>query len=343
MSPQLVLITGATGHIGFRVLVLALKAGYQVRASVRTEAQIKKLSNTASVKRYPGKVDFVLVKDITVPNAYREALEGVSDVIHVASPIPSAESVANGEKPSWTKVFYDPALKGTLSLLESAKQTSSVRRVIITSSVIVTGNGDGKLVDPYSVSEAPPLEAAEQIEDVFQAYAVSKIMSHQAATDFVKQNKVNFDLVRVLPGYTQGENELAENLKDLAAGSNGALLATLTGELDPNKKLMGQVLLEDVAKAHVLALDPKIAPHLTNFAIVGNNGAGIPWDELAETAERLYPEQVKAGVLKPVKGQQDLSWPVDVSSSEKALGFKFAGGEEMVKSLVGQYLALAAK
>ncbi|OQO00845.1 hypothetical protein B0A48_13532 [Cryoendolithus antarcticus] len=343
MPSQLVLITGATGHIGFRVLVLALKAGYQVRASVRTEAQIKKLSNTPSVKAYPGKVEFVLVKDITIPNAYREALEGVTDVIHVASPIPSAESVASGEKPSWTKVFYDPALKGTLSLLESAKQTSSVRRVIITSSVIVTGKGDGKQVDPYSVSEAPPLEAAEQIEDVFQAYAVSKIMSHQAATDFVKQNKVAFDLVRVLPGYTQGENELAENLKDLAAGSNGALLATLTGELDPNKKLMGQVLLEDVAKAHVLALDPKIAPHLTNFAIVGNNGAGIPWDELAETAERLYPDEVKSGVLKPVKGQQDLSWPVDVSSSEKALGFKFAGGEEMVKSLVGQYLALAAK
>lgn len=102
MSAPLLLITGATGLIGFSVLVLALEAGHRVRASVRSEAKGKQLSSTASLKRFADKVTFVVVEDFTAPDAFREALQGVTSVIHVASPIPSAEAVAaNGGKVCW--------------------------------------------------------------------------------------------------------------------------------------------------------------------------------------------------------------------------------------------------
>ena len=37
ISNGLVLITGGTGHVEFRNLVTALKAGYHVRAAIRSE------------------------------------------------------------------------------------------------------------------------------------------------------------------------------------------------------------------------------------------------------------------------------------------------------------------
>ena len=39
MSSDLVLITGVTGHVGFRVLIFALEAGYRVRAAVRNQGK----------------------------------------------------------------------------------------------------------------------------------------------------------------------------------------------------------------------------------------------------------------------------------------------------------------
>ena len=126
-------------------------------------------------------------------------------------------------------------------------------------------------------------------------------------------------------------------------GSNSATIGTALGKAIDNPKLTAQVLLEDVAKAHVLALDPKIAPNLTNLVVAGNGGRGIPWDEMAAIVERQYPEEVKEGILSPAKGQQDWMTRFDVRSTEQALAFRFAGGVEMVKSVVDQYLQLRGK
>jgi nucleoside-diphosphate-sugar epimerase len=40
--------------------------------------------------------------------------------------------------------FYDPARKGTLTLLETAIETPSVRRIVITSSVVVLEPSEGE-------------------------------------------------------------------------------------------------------------------------------------------------------------------------------------------------------
>lgn len=40
--------------------------------------------------------------------------------------------------------FYDPARKGTLTLLETAIETPSVRRVVITSSVVILEPNEGE-------------------------------------------------------------------------------------------------------------------------------------------------------------------------------------------------------
>jgi uncharacterized protein YbjT (DUF2867 family) len=89
MSSPLVLITGASGHLGFRVLVLALEAGYHVVSTIRKEDQAKKISEKPSVRFHRDRLSFAVVKDIATPKAFEEAMEGVTHVIHVASPIAS--------------------------------------------------------------------------------------------------------------------------------------------------------------------------------------------------------------------------------------------------------------
>jgi nucleoside-diphosphate-sugar epimerase len=89
MSSPLVLITGASGHLGFRVLVLALEAGYRVVSTIRKQDQAKNISEKPSVRPHRDRLNFAVVKDIAAPKAFDKAMEGVTHVIHVASPIAS--------------------------------------------------------------------------------------------------------------------------------------------------------------------------------------------------------------------------------------------------------------
>jgi len=97
MSNPNVLITGASGHLGFRTLVLALEAGYRVVATIRQEEQAKKISSRPSVLPYHDKLTFAVVRDITAPRAFEQAMQGVTHVIHVASPIASPAPRADAQ------------------------------------------------------------------------------------------------------------------------------------------------------------------------------------------------------------------------------------------------------
>jgi len=74
--------------------------------------------------------------------------------------------------------------------------------------------------------------------------------------------------------------------------------------------------------------------------VAGNGGNGTPWSDVADIIRKTFPKEVESGVLNPVTDQEDYLTKFDVTSSERALGYRFAGAEEMVRSLVGQYVAL---
>lgn len=90
-------IIGATGHIGFRVLVDTLKAGYTVRASVRRDAQGATLKSHSEIQPYAASLETVVVPDITVDGAFDAVLDGVVYVLHIASPLPKGVSEPPGQ------------------------------------------------------------------------------------------------------------------------------------------------------------------------------------------------------------------------------------------------------
>ncbi|PQE15368.1 reductase protein [Rutstroemia sp. NJR-2017a BVV2] len=172
MTPPTVLITGATGFIGFRTLLEALEAGYTVRAAIRNESGSKallahpKLSSFAS----KSKLSFVEVPDILDPDAYVEALKNITYAIHLASPLPLPFQNPQTE-------IINPTLQDTANLLEAGLKTP----ISQTHHHHILHRRQHALPPPHfqsplTVAETrvPDLQALDTITSVFPAYCAAK-------------------------------------------------------------------------------------------------------------------------------------------------------------------------
>lgn len=123
--------------IGFKTLTLLLEAGYTIRAAVRNQAGFDRISSLPPVLKYKSQLSSVIVPDITVPGAYDEAVKGVKYIVHVASPL-----AGNTKGTDYEVSLIQPAIQGTVGILESAAKTTGIERVVITASVASISHGD---------------------------------------------------------------------------------------------------------------------------------------------------------------------------------------------------------
>jgi nucleoside-diphosphate-sugar epimerase len=79
----LVLITGNNGFIAARTAEAFLKAGYSVRGTARAKSSARAVSDALAA--YGNRVEIAEVKDITVPGAFDEALNGESSLWRTSS------------------------------------------------------------------------------------------------------------------------------------------------------------------------------------------------------------------------------------------------------------------
>jgi len=70
---------------------VALEAGYRVRGIVRKQSGIEALKSTLADEKLTANVEFIVVPDLTAPNVFDGLMDKVTYVIHVASPLPSAQ------------------------------------------------------------------------------------------------------------------------------------------------------------------------------------------------------------------------------------------------------------
>ncbi len=113
-------------------MVRLLESGYQVRVAVRTVTGFEKIKALPSTTPYESQIEHVVVPDITVPGAYDAAVRGVKYILHVASPFASPELF----RADHDDAYIGPAVKGTLGMLDSAKGTDGIERIVIASSVL---------------------------------------------------------------------------------------------------------------------------------------------------------------------------------------------------------------
>jgi nucleoside-diphosphate-sugar epimerase len=344
MARDLVLITGATGFLGFRVLLLALQQGYQIRAAVRSEAKAAKLLSNPALKALnrDSQLSFVTVPDFLVSGAFDEAIKGVKYVIHVASPIPRKE-MPDDDHDKW---FVQQAVQGTLGVLESAQKTPSVKRIIVTSSVVANTGIAG--LEGDSAGQTITAETRAPWDngpygDPRRAYVASKIAALVRAEEWIKEKKPTFDVIHIHPSYIFGRDELYESTKDYMGGTSGIALAVATGRADSETQMAVSFNhVADTARAHVLSLDPKV-PGNQSFLLTNSGEHNEKWDDIFTLLEKRYPEEVEKGIFKKGSAWKSGAFSADVRKTEETFGFKLATLEEAVTPILDQYLELLAK
>ena len=102
-----------------------LDAGYNVRGTLRSTSSIPKIQ--AAQGDLSSRLTFAIIPDISAPGAFDEAAKGVSGIIHSASPFIIAPKDNESE-------LLQPAIRGTVNVLEAAAKVPDLSRVVITSS-----------------------------------------------------------------------------------------------------------------------------------------------------------------------------------------------------------------
>ena len=340
---DLVLITGATGFVGFRTLLEVLRAGHRARAAVRSAASFEKVIAAASIRELapsPEQLSMVVVPDMTAPHAYDEAVRGAAYILHMASPVPAFDG--SGAKQQWgddDEAFVRPAIAGVEEMLSSASREPSVKRVVITSSVV------GIVPVPYFAGEGEPRDepftADSRIPNMTppyppgRAYAASKIAALNATDAWVKANKPSFDVINFMPLWVWGRDELSRSSARLRQTSNSFILNLLTGNKATHKINSGAVAVDDVAKAQVLALRESVAGN-QSFIL----GRREDLDSAKGIARRRFPEAAEKGVFREDGEQPVVKLPLDLEKTERVLGFEYMPFEELVAAVGGQYWEL---
>ena len=342
MSGDLVLITGGTGLIGIKTIHTALKAGYSVRAAVRSQAKADAVLATPTVKAInPGsRLTFVIVPDILADNAYDEAVKGVKYIIHSASPVIKGEGFTPDQ---YETHLLQPAIKGTSGILDSAYKAHGIKRIVITSSEVaiipweefIAKEVDTVFDDTYEI----PFPAGPY-SHVFEAYAAGKVRALVATKEFVAQKKPEWDVINIMPSFVVGDNEMVTDPKLISDGTVSAAMAqVLGGDSGWGAVPSTSIHVQDIARLHVESLNPKIEGN-QSFLAVSEGERGTRWEEAIEIVNRNFPQAVKKGILPNNGTAATKRTRLDSSRTEKVFGFKFQSYEEQVKSVVKQYLEL---
>ena len=278
----------------------------------------------------PGsRLTFKEIPDILVPEAYHGKLDDVQYVVHVASPLPNP-----------TKDVIQPSVLGTANILEAALNVPTIRRVVLTSSIIA--NMEYPPPQDRSVTAADrtpdPQPGPQRTANPLAAYRTSKVLALNATDRFVDERQPHFSVHTIFPGYVFGRDERASNLETLCRGSNNLLLKQLTGNVNAIPQMSSATHVADVAQTHVLALDENTVEAGKDLGVTQPVVYNDAWDIVA----KHFPEAVQEGIFS--KGsQQDLVTKWDASETQKVLGRDFRTYEEAVKDTAQQYLDLLGK
>jgi len=254
MTDALVLITGATGHLGFKVLRTALEAGYHVRAAVRSEQKATLLKSNNVLKATSGfsNLSFIVVPDFIAPGAFDEAVIDTKYIIHVASPIVTKLP----ENDDYDAHFVQPAVQGTIGVFESARKSRTVTRIVVTSSAVailpllaMTQSDNNS----YSADNRLP-EILPPFPNIRVAYTASKIAALNRAETWIAEQKPPFDVIHIHPSFIFGRDDFATRTADFQTGTNRLPLNIALGlESEAQPNTWNDV--GDTARMHVMALD----------------------------------------------------------------------------------------
>ncbi|GAA5861467.1 hypothetical protein JCM3774_000258 [Rhodotorula dairenensis] len=339
-----VLVTGASGFLASYVVDAFLDAGWKVKGTVRNKSKADHI-----LARYPNHADrleLVQVQDIVTGDGLQEAMQGVDAVAHTASPY----SLTYTDP---IKDFIDPAVKGTLTVLQAAKD-AGIRRVVVTSSFAAVTNfkAGGPWRDyTYTADDWNPLTLQDCLEPGVAGpvvYSASKTLAERAAHDFAAAdaNADHLVLSTLNPPMIYGPPLQSVATRDEVNTSSAAIYALINGEPErdvPWNRLPLFVHVKDIARAHVKALEVEDEAKVKGQRFLIYGGA-FTWEDAVEHLAAVRPELKSRLPRLPASREQykDYGKPLarlDCTPAKQVLGITETIGwqqtlEETVDALV---------
>jgi dihydroflavonol-4-reductase len=271
-----VLVTGATGYVAGWIVKELLEAGVTVHAAVRNASNKDKIRHLDELnEKYSGELKY-FEADLLKNGSFAEAMKGCTVVFHTASPFTS-----NFTDPQ--KDLVDPAKKGTENVLETANQTETVTRIVLTSSVVAMYGDNQDLTKlPNQTLDESAWNTTSTLET--NPYAYSKTVAEKLAWEiFEKQNQ--WDLVVINPGLVMGPGlgsaGTSESYEIMKSFGNGLMKSGVP------KVGLGVVDVRDVAVAHVNAA--AIPSAKGRYLISGHNTSLLGIGKLLAPEYQAYP------------------------------------------------------
>jgi len=243
MMPKKVFLTGATGFIGRHLVRCLLQNGYSVGALIRPASSATKTCGMEDVEWFNG--DIRNYEEIsTAFSAYRP--DAVIHLVTYYAVVHRADEIG---------VMLDTNVKGTINLLEAAKEYGGVKLFINTSSTQV-----------YE-----PLPRRIKEEDTVRPqslYAVTKRNAEDVCTFYATAFSLPCVTLRLFPPYGPGDQE-----RRLIPYVIGSLLKNTPPNLTTGRQEWDFVYIDDIVSAYLAVL--KSYPFREKHAIF-NIGTGNP-------------------------------------------------------------------
>jgi dihydroflavonol-4-reductase len=244
MSAIPILITGATGYIGARLLVELIERfgdGVRCRVAVRDGSDVSFL----------GSLPVEIVRaDMHDPVAVNEAVKGSEVVFHCAGMIAYTNNFRNR--------LYDTNVLGTRHVVDACLE-AGVKRLVATSSIAAVGSSDK--------DDGAPESNEQTVFTEWQRHNVYMESKHLAELECRRGVAEGLDVVMVNPGVVIGRNS-GRALP--GSSSNEVLRMMYDGRLPfcPGGST-GFVDVRDVADAHIAAWQKGVSGE--RYIIVGEN------------------------------------------------------------------------
>ncbi|KAK7303496.1 hypothetical protein RJT34_14403 [Clitoria ternatea] len=312
MANEIVCVTGANGFIGsWLVRTLLQNPLYTIHATIFPGSD-----STHLFTLHPDAKSRITLfpADILDSPAISLAVSGCSGVFHVASPC-TLDDPADPHKD-----LLDPAIQGTLNVLEASKR-AGVRRVVLTSSI------SALVPNPNWPPNTPFDESSWTDVDFCKArgkwYPVAKTEAERAAWAFD-----GIDVVAILPGTCLGPL-----FQSSLNASSAVLQRLMMGSKESQEHhWLGAVHVKDVAQAHVLLYETPTAAG----RYMCSNGI-YQFSSFATIVSELYPDfpihrfeaETQPG-LTPCK---------DASKRLIDLGFVFTPVQDAIREAVESLIA----
>ncbi|MDW6004081.1 NAD-dependent epimerase/dehydratase family protein [Vibrio mangrovi] len=266
-----VLVTGATGYVAGWLVKRLLESGVTVHAAVRDPSDQEKLRYLNQIaKSAPGTIRYFQT-DLLDEGSYAQAMEGCSIVFHTASPFRLQVSDPQRE-------LLEPAIQGTRNVLMQANATSSVRRVVLTSScaAIYGDNADLTQIEHGIATEAIWNQSSSLSHN---PYSFSKTEAEKEAWRIAEQQQ-QWTLVVINPSLVMGPGihpyATSESFHIIRQMGDGTMKAGI-----PDWGV-GVVDVRDVAEAHLSAA---YTTHARGRYLISGYNTSFP-----EMARQLLPK-----------------------------------------------------